>query len=99
MSFNVIRILPLVASAFLFVSVPSIWPYGFYMFMRVVVCGISLYLAYFSKRDGKEQWMVVMVLIALLFNPIFPVHLTKEIWGIIDFAAAVIFIGFRRQNS
>jgi hypothetical protein len=29
--------------------------------------------------------------VALLFNPIAPVHLTRDAWGIIDLGAAALF--------
>jgi hypothetical protein len=32
-----------------------------------------------------------MGLVALLFNPVVPVHLTREIWFFIDLAVAAIF--------
>jgi len=30
--------------------------------------------------------------IAILFNPIIPVYLTKEIWVVIDFIIAIVFL-------
>lgn len=39
------------------------------------------------------MWAIVMFgVIALLFNPIVPVHLSRSIWSPIDIAAAVAFI-------
>jgi len=33
----------------------------------------------------------MLISVAALFNPIIPVHLTKEIWQPIDFGCAILF--------
>ena len=40
----------------------------------------------------KATWVWIMGIIAVLFNPIEPVHLSKGIWQPIDFATALIFL-------
>ena len=34
------------------------------------------------------------VAVALLFNPLFPVHLSRELWAGIDVATAAMFIAY-----
>ncbi len=43
-----------------------------------------------------------MVVLAILFNPFKPIHLEKQVWIVIDFVSAFIFLGsisiFKQRN-
>jgi hypothetical protein len=69
------------------------WPYGYFMLLRVIVfLGASLLAFDIYRRAGDfELWCVVFVAIAVLFNPLLPVHLTRAVWGVIDPAVAGLF--------
>lgn len=67
-------------------------PYSYYILLRWVVCGTSAYGAFKSAELGKSVWAWVLGIIALLFNPIIPVHLSREIWAPINIMAALIFV-------
>lgn len=42
-------------------------------------------------KNGSKYWVMAIFLVtAILFNPIIPVHLTREIW-LIDVAAGLFF--------
>lgn len=67
-------------------------PYGYYTLLRLAVCGLAGYLAWaHATREGTDAWVFALGGIAVLFNPIIPVHLTREIWAFIDVATAVAF--------
>ena len=66
-------------------------PYGYYMFLRLAVTAAAAYVAYVNFNKDIPVWGIVFVGVALLFNPIFEVHLDKVIWVIIDTATAIIF--------
>jgi len=76
----------------LLLAILPIWPYGYYMLLRLVVCGTAVYIAYNVKMINKQGWMWTMVFIALLFNPLIPIHLDKVMWSFIDLIVAVAFI-------
>lgn len=64
-------------------------PYGFYTFLRFVVCGFSVYcivvlVDIYKKKIG---YYFIPICVALLFNPLFPVHLDRDTWAIIDLIA------------
>ena len=64
-------------------------PYGYYMLLRLFLCGICLY--YLSSvprvRDG-EKW--VLTGLAVLYNPIMPVTLgDKTLWTVVNVATVV----------
>ena len=66
-------------------------PYGYYQVLRWATCGIAVFIAFQAYKVGKTWIIWLFGLIAVLFNPIFPIHLTKEIWRPIDLASAAIF--------
>ena len=80
-----------VAGVMLLLAVPSAWPYAYYQLLRWVVTGAALFIAYKKYEEGSKNWSLTMVVIAILFNPIVPFFLDKEVWGAIDLVAAVIF--------
>ncbi|MDA1284761.1 MAG: hypothetical protein O3C61_07530 [Proteobacteria bacterium] len=65
-------------------------PYGYYTLLRLVVTGVSLYAAFGLLEKGSVNFWV-MLAIAVLFNPLIPVHLSKEIWIPIDIIVGIYF--------
>ena len=67
-------------------------PYGYFTFLRFVVCGTSGFLAWRQyEQDDMTFWVYMFGFVALLFNPIFPVYLSREIWVVIDACTAAMF--------
>jgi len=75
----------------LFAGIPKFFPYGYYTLLRLIVCGTSGYIAYFAFEEEKRFIGVLSILVAILFNPIIPIHLAKDAWIIIDFITAIFF--------
>jgi hypothetical protein len=75
----------------LLLAVPPIWPIGYYMLLRIVVCVSSAYLSLLGFNMDKKSWGWIFIVIAVLFNPIAPIYLKKDIWVVIDIIAAIIF--------
>jgi hypothetical protein len=67
-------------------------PYGYYTLLRLAVTACAGFLAYVSMGAGQKGSLVTFSAIAVLFNPVIPVHLDREIWFFIDIAVAVYFI-------
>ncbi len=78
-------------------------PYGYYTFLRIVVCITAGIIAFkvHSKTNSLGFWVVSFALIALLFNPIIPVFLTRELWFFINLAVAGLFVvyGIRQAKK
>ena len=75
-------------------------PYGYYTFARIAVCGLSGWLCYKNwgtVRNMNNIWFWIFGIVAILFNPIIPVHLDREIWIWIDLLCVCIFIGLSFQ--
>lgn len=84
------------AGLLVFALVPL--PYGFYILLRLIVCVVSVWLAYVQWKhdDAISGWVVVLVIIALVYNPIIVVHLTREVWTIINLVTSLVLIGHLR---
>lgn len=68
------------------------WPYGYYQLLRFLVCGVSLYVAYMAYSWQKLWATWLFGIVAVLFNPLLPIHLSREIWQPIDVICAIIFV-------
>lgn len=80
-----------VVSAMLLLAVAPL-PYGYYTFMRIVVCGCAGFMAYRGFAGGdKNPWSFVFAFIAIIFNPVATIHMTKEIWMVVDAIAGLFF--------
>ena len=75
------------------------WPYGYYNFLRFCVCGAASFLAYqqWTHDDAASKWVVILGAIALLYNPLVPIHLTREIWTLLNVGTAMAFVGHFRS--
>jgi hypothetical protein len=91
----------LIASGMLLLAL-SRHPYSYYILLRWIVCGTAAYGTFKSIELEKSGWAWVLGIITLLFNPIIPVHLSREIWAPIDVTTALIFVvsifTIRRKN-
>jgi hypothetical protein len=77
----------------LLLAIPSgLWPYGYYQILRWIVAGTALFIAYIAYHLEKQVWIWIMVIIAILFNPIAPIYLSKETWVLIDLITSIIFL-------
>ena len=59
-------------------------PYAYYMLLRVVIFGVSAYLAVAAVSADKNELAWMLAINALIYNPVFPVHMTKDVWIIIN---------------
>jgi len=80
-----------IAIMMLLLAIPPMWPYGYYTLLRLVVTGAGIFAAFMAYGMGKNVWTYILGGIALLFNPLIPVHLDKETWGVIDLVVAIAF--------
>ena len=77
-------------------------PYVGYTLVRIGVTGACL-LAFFNLNQDNQPKIAgiearyLVILIGLLYNPIFPIWLTREIWIVIDLivAGVTIYLGLQ----
>ncbi|HPD57541.1 MAG TPA: hypothetical protein P5294_02835 [Smithellaceae bacterium] len=59
-------------------------PYAYYKLLRWVCCGVFAYLAFQALEQENKNWVWILSITALIYNPIFPVHLNRQLWSIIN---------------
>jgi uncharacterized membrane protein len=69
-------------------------PYGYYTFLRIVVCGFAVVVFFHTWQDDAPTriWPLTFVGIAILFNPLVPVHLDRGSWFYLDIGAAILIV-------
>jgi hypothetical protein len=68
------------------------WPYGYFTLQRwiVTIASIMILNKAFDQNIGWAK--ISFIVITVLFNPLVPVHLTREIWIPIDIIAGILFL-------
>jgi hypothetical protein len=66
-------------------------PYGYYQLLRFVTCGVSAYIAFTAYKWQKIWAAWLFGFIAVLFNPLAPIHFSRELWQYVDIICAVLF--------
>ncbi len=85
-----LRVVLWVGIAALLVATLPIWPYGFYVLLRLGISTVSLYGIYVLRDTGPGN-VIPLACITLLFNPVIPVYLPKVLWAAIDLGVACFF--------
>jgi hypothetical protein len=62
------------------------WPYGYYVLLRLLVCGVCIYLAAWDASLKRVPWIWVLGGCAVLYNPFMRIHLDREIWAVVNVA-------------
>ena len=70
------------------------WPYGFYALLRLVVSGCSIYLAVKANSTRNVAWVWVFGGMAVVFNPLLPLHFHRSNRRVVDLFAATILVVF-----
>jgi len=80
-------------------------PYGYYILLRWVCCGVFAYLAFKAFENRYQRWVWVLGITAAVYNPIIRVHLTREIWSVINVitigiaVASIVTLKFMRSKN
>jgi len=82
---------PIIASMGLLLLAIFPLPYGFYTLVRIVVCLSAAFMTWISYKKNMSLWMWIMIVVLILFNPLFPIHFLKELWILLDIATCFIF--------
>ena len=80
-------------------------PYGYYVLLRLVCCLLFMVMFFFHIAMIKDKrpveyptdligWLGVFLLLAVIFNPIIQIHLTREIWSFLNIATIIVLGAF-----
>ncbi len=81
----------IVSGVLLLLAIPSWWSYGFYILLRWIICVISVCVAYGFYKSNLTGWSLIFGSIAIIFNPLFPLYLSKSSWVGIDIISSFLF--------
>jgi hypothetical protein len=59
-------------------------PYGYYILLRWVCCAVFAYLAFQALAQEQQSCVWVLAMTAVVYNPIIRIHLTREIWSVLN---------------
>jgi hypothetical protein len=65
---------------------------GSFTIIQYVVAIFALIIAWFAFQAKQWWWIVPLVAIAVLFNPVFPFGFDDTIWQVLSYSAAIVFI-------
>jgi len=72
------HLIPVIIAALMLLLALASWPYGYYQLLRFVACGVAVYVA-FMAYNWQKMWATWLFgFIAVLFNPLIPIHLSRE---------------------
>jgi hypothetical protein len=89
----------LVAAGMLVYAAIEKHPYSYYTLLRWICCPVFAYSAFAAHERNRMPWIWIFGTLALLYNPIFRVHLDRSTWigvnwftvGVITVAAAIFW--------
>lgn len=92
--------LAIVASLMLVMAIPPGWPYAYYQLLRWVISGIAAWFALNAFKSQHTTWTWIFGAIAVVFNPIAPFYLGRDLWKLVDAVCAVAFpVGMIAMNK
>lgn len=95
-----IKLLCVASGVILILAIVPNWAYSYYILLRWAIFVSSIIVAYGFYKSKITGWALVFGAIAFLFNPIFPVYLTRQTWTPIDLISATLFFiaGFSNKK-
>ena len=67
-------------------------PYGYYVLLRFIVCGICIFLAVKAHGLGKMGWVWTLGITAVLYNPFLRAHLTRPVWSVVNVVTILLLV-------
>ena len=74
-------------------------PYGYYQLLKVLVCAGCSYLGVKTLNASKGKDLVwVYITMAVIYNPLIPIHLGRSIWTLVNIVTVVILIAIELKS-
>ena len=81
----------IIPAVMLFAAVGSL-PYQYYTVLRIVVSVACVYMVFSAYRCCNNPAIILFISIAVLFNPLFPISLSRSLWLPIDIISGILFL-------
>jgi hypothetical protein len=74
-------------------SVSAHWPnYNYYVALRAAVFAVTLWGAFTAYKLKDRAWLWAFAIIAVLYNPIFIIHLSRPVWQPINIMVGIALL-------
>lgn len=83
--------LKLILAALFFLCLANM-PYGFYNLVRFVAMIAFAIYAYVYYEKKSNALAITFLSLAVLFQPLLPIHLGRVLWNIVDVVVAIFLI-------
>ena len=93
------HLIPSAIAALMLFGALAYLPYGYYQLLRFVVCVVSMYIVVMAFQWHKLWVMWLFGFVAVLFNPLIPIHLPRGLWHLIDVICGLMFIAITSSLS
>ena len=68
------------------------FPYAYNQLTYWIVLGAALMTAYQARQQAKTAFMWLFIFFAVVFNPIAPFQLSRDMWMIADIVVVLLFL-------
>lgn len=65
--------------------------FQYFLFLKIWVSAFSIYTCFYAKID-TSLILFVYFIIAIVFNPFYPIEFEREIWNGIDILSALVYV-------
>lgn len=83
----------------LIAAIIPVWPYPLYILLRFLAFCVMIALAVFLYRGSGhlKRHVIILSILAFLFNPLFIFHLSRILWAPIDIGVALYLLWLVRN--
>ena len=91
---NTLALFLFIPAGLLIISNLMTFTAGFDAFVKMIICFSSGTIIFYGFKSAKgiNETIIIFSLILILFNPVFPIHLEKELWLPINLLISGIYI-------
>ena len=82
------KTIKIILSLLLFVCLINM-PFGYYQLVRFLAMVVFGILAYLAFKQNRESEMIVYIVLAVLFQPLFKIALGRELWNVVDILVGI----------
>lgn len=88
---RVATVVVVLAAAWVLIGTSGRHPYSYYTVLRWLACSAAVVLVWRGAVQGVK-WAWALVPLAILFNPIVPIHFSRASWQTLDISAALVMV-------
>ena len=91
---NTLALFLFIPAGLLIISNLVTFPVGIDTFVKMVICFSSITIIFYAFKSAKgiNETIIIYSLILILFNPVFPIHLERALWLLINLLTSGIYI-------